>query len=566
MTFDRRRLLLSLLASTSLTGMVQAAPRRRPNIITIVLDDVGYSDLGCFGGEIRTPNIDRIAARGLRYSQFDTKAVCAPTRASLLTGRNCHTVNMTDVPDVAMGPNARFYPPGAFHMPANAQTTAQALKAAGYATWLIGKWHLIPLDQLGEGASRENWPRQRGFDYFYGFARGWTDQYKPDLAENDGYIRPELPADYHLSTDLIDRSIGLIRAHGTTAADQPFFLHLGLGVAHAPIQVPVAYADRYKGLYDKGWDRIREDRFARLKQLGVLPADAVLPTRNEGDRAWSELSDDERTVFARFMEVYAGFIEHADAQLGRLFDHLEQAGLSEDTLILVLSDNGAASEAGQTGVFDGLYRPNTLPPAQQRARLAELGTGKTQAEYPRPWAMAGVTPFRRYKLWPYLGGVRTPLVVGWPAAIRDGGAIRRQAVDVVDIGPTLLEAAGTRFAETVDGRAQLPVAGRSFASSLTDPNSPSPRTVQYFELRGARAIRADNWRAVAMHDCDADFETDRWELFDLRADPTESTDRAAEQPQVLARLKGLWAEEWARHSPHPLTQPSSWICALASRG
>lgn len=545
----RRVLLTSLLASTALARAAAAATPKpasgtRPNIITIVLDDVGFSDLGCFGAEIRTPHIDGLAARGLRYNRFDTKAVCSTTRAAMITGRNGHTVNMPDVPDVAaVMPTA--FPKDAFDVPRNAQNMAQALKAAGYANWLVGKWHLIPMSQLGEGTSRESWPLQRGFDYFYGFARGWTDQYKPDLVENNGYIHPTLPTGYHLSSDLVDKSIALIGEHQGKAPAQPFFLNLGLGVAHAPLQVPARYADAYRGVYDKGWDEIRRERLERMKALGIIPADTVLPPSAEGDRPWAELSEDERAVYARYMEVYAGFMQHADEQIGRLLTYLETSGLSRNTIVVLLSDNGAAPEAGQTGSFDGLYRPNTLAPAQQRARLEELGTVKTQAEYPRPWAMAGVTPFRRYKLWPHLGGVRTPLIVSWPAVIKDGGAVRSQYADVVDIAPTLLAVAGTRFAESVAGERQLPVAGRSFAATFTDPKAPPARTTQYFELRGNRAITDSGWRAVALYKCDEG--QDRWELYNTDVDFAESVDLAARHPQELARLQRLWDQEWGKY-------------------
>ena len=561
---QRRVLLTSLLASTALARGATAATRKpapgaRPNIITIVLDDVGFSDLGCFGAEIRTPHIDALAARGLRYNRFDTKAVCSTTRAAMITGRNGHTVNMPDVPDVAaVMPSA--FPKDAFDVPKNAQNMAQALKGAGYANWLVGKWHLIPMSQLGETAGRESWPLQRGFDYFYGFARGWTDQYKPDLVENNGYIHPTLPADYHLSSDLVDKSIALIGEHHGKAPDQPFFLNLGLGVAHAPLQVPARYADAYKGVYDKGWDEIRRERFERMKAIGIIPADTVLPPAAEGDRPWTELSEDERVVYARYMEVYAGFMQHADEQIGRLLAYLEASGLSRNTIVVLLSDNGAAPEAGQTGSFDGLYRPNTLTPAQQRARLDELGTVKTQAEYPRPWAMAGVTPFRRYKLWPHLGGVRTPLIVSWPAVIKDGGAVRSQYADVVDIAPTLLAAAGTRFADTVDGQRQLPVAGRSFAATFADPKAPPARTTQYFELRGNRAITDGGWRAVALHKCDEG--QDRWELYNTDVDFAESVDLAARHPQELARLKRLWDQEWSKYGSGP-RHSTDLVCRFA---
>lgn len=564
MNLSRRQFSAALLSATMLAGCSTPQMRkRRPNIVTIVLDDVGFSDLGCFGGEIATPNIDRLAARGLRFNRFDSKAVCSSTRAALLTGCNGHTVNFPDVPDTAWGDNGRYFGANAYHLPHNIRTTAQVLKDGGYVTWLMGKWHLIPLDQLAPGTSRENWPRQRGFDYFYGFARGWTDQYKPALVENDDYITPDLPSNYHLSVDLIDRSIDLIEKHRGKGDDPaPFFLHLGLGVAHSPIQVPKAWADRYAGKYDVGWDEIRRRRFARLKDMGLIPAGTLLPPRDRDDRAWDELTEDERAVFARYMEVYAGFISHADAQIGRLLDSLERQGLADDTLVVLLSDNGAASEAGQAGFFEELYRPNTIPVADQRRRLAELGTPATQSEYPRPWAIASCSPFRRYKLFPFLGGVRTPMIMSWPAgAVRSSGGICRQLVDVVDIAPTLLAAAGMAFPASFGGVTQIPVAGMSILPMLRDPAT-AVRTRQYFELRGHRAITDGRWRAVAIHDCANAYDADRWQLFDTRTDFSESTDVAAANPQVAARMKALWQEEWDRHVGVPLNQPAPNICRL----
>lgn len=559
---SRRQFTAAILASSALTCLpARAASRGRPNIITIVLDDVGYSDFGCFGAEIRTPNIDRLAEKGLRFNRFDTKAVCSATRAALLTGCNGHTVNFPDVPDTAWGENAIHFPPQTYHLPENIRTTAEILRDDGYATWLLGKWHLIPLDELAPGTSRRNWPRQRGFDYFYGFARGWTDQYNPTLVENDDYIHPVLPVDYHLSEDLIDKSIGLLEQLALEDANKPFFLHLGFGVAHSPIQVPARYSARYAEMYNEGWDVIRARRFEKMKSLGLIPQDCVLPSRTEDDRSWEELNDDERTVFARYMEVYAGFIEHADEQIGRLLDALQQAGKEQDTLVVLLSDNGAASEAGQAGFFENLYVPNELTPEQQRARLPELGTVATQAEYPRPWATASSSPFRRYKLWPFLGGVRTPLIISWPARIADGGAIREQYVDVVDIAPTLLDAAGLTFPGRHAGEAMVPVAGRSLLAALVDADAKG-RTRQFFELRGHRAITDGAWRAVAIHDCATGYDKDRWYLFNIERDFTESRDLAQDNPRQLARMQRLWDQEWQRYGPGPLAEPAPNICRL----
>jgi arylsulfatase A-like enzyme len=565
LSLSRRQFTAALLLGTAAPA-IAALDRgaTRPNIITIVLDDVGFSDLGCFGAEIATPAIDRLAAAGLRFNRFDSKAVCSATRAAILTGRNGHTVNFPDVPDTAYGDFAVHYAPQTYHLPQAAQTSAQVLQDGGYATWLLGKWHLIPLTELAPGTSRQNWPLQRGFDYFYGFARGWTDQYNPDLVEGNDYIDPDLPADYHLSEDLIDRAIGLIEGHRQGSdSTNPFFLHLGLGVAHSPIQAPPEYSARYAGKYDSGWDAVRAQRFARMKELGIIPADCLLPPRTPDDRAWTDLSEDEKVVFARYMEVYAGFIEHADAQIGRLLDCLTRTGLEANTLVVLLSDNGAASEAGQAGFFDGLYRPNPLPPAEQRARLPEMGTIATQAEYPRPWAVAGSAPFRRYKLWPFLGGVRTPLIVSWPAMVADGGAIRSTYIDAVDIAPTLLHAAGLSFPATVAGELQIPVAGRSFLDALGNPAA-NGRQRQYFELRGHRAITDGSWRAVAIHDCANDYAEDSWQLFDLATDFTEATDLSAGNPRQVQRMKRLWDEEWQRWVGQPLTQPAPNICQLNS--
>jgi len=558
--FSRRGAIGTLLAASALSApaLRAASATRKPNIITIVLDDVGYSDIGCFGGEIRTPAIDALARAGLRYGHFDTKAVCSATRASLMTGRNSHTVNMPDVPDLTAAGIAGARK-DVFFVPQNAEMLPQALQRAGYATWAVGKWHLIPAQELAEDAPRTCWPRQRGFDYFYGIARGWTDQYKPALVENERYIHPELPADYHLSVDLADKAIGLIERHSREAAGQPFYLNLAFGAAHAPIQVPREWSRRYDDIYARGWDAIRAERFERQLRMGLVPTGTPLPARTSSDRAWDSLDADEKAVFARYMAVYAGFLEHCDHQIGRVLDTLKRLGLENDTLVVLFSDNGAASEAGQTGDFDGLYKPNTLTPAQQHARIDELGTGKTQAEYPRPWALAGDTPFRRYKLWPFSGGTRTAFLLRWPGHVAQPGSIRRQYVDVVDVAPTLLAAAGTAFAGSIAGTQQIPVSGRSFLDTLSNPTVPG-RQVQYFELRGNRAITNGRWRAVAMHDCGKPFENDNWELFDLSTDFAEAHDLAASQPQRLATMKALWADQWQRYGTGPMAQPIALVC------
>lgn len=523
----------------------------RPNIVLIVLDDVGFSDFGAFGSEIRTPNIDALAADGLRYNRFDTKAVCTPTRAALLTGRNPQTVRMADLPAPVVNPDDFTRDRG--ELPDNASTIAEVLQRAGYETHGFGKWHLAPEDEDGSQGNNASWPLQRGFDSFYGFFLGWTDQYHPDLIEGNRRIEEPGTPDYHFSADITDRAISSLSPSGD-GPDAPRFVYLAYGAGHAPIQVPATYSDAYAGVYERGWDALRVKRLARQKELGIMPAQTELSPRNPGDRAWDDLTPTEQQVFARFMAVYAGFITHTDEQIGRLVDHLKATGQYENTVIIVMSDNGAASEAGQMGSFERMYRPNTLTAAQMLARIDELGTDKTQAEYQRPWAMLGSTPFKRYKLWPYLGGIRTPLVISWPQAIDDGGAIRTQYVDAVDIAPTIADLAGTRFPTELDGREEIPVVGRSILATMLSATAPSARTVQYFELRGNRAITSGDWRALAVHRNGTPFEDDQWQLYHVAQDPSESRDLAAANPAKLEELKALWWREARLHSTPALAE------------
>lgn len=550
----KRLLLAASMAAGSLTWPAAHAaaganghPSPKPNIVLIVLDDVGFSDLGAFGSEIHTPNIDALAAGGLRYNHFDSKAVCTPTRAALLMGRNNQTVRMADLPAAE---RTDIFTRDRGELAANAQMLPQALKAAGYRTYGVGKWHLGPEYEDGKPGNNASWPLQRGFDRFYGFYNGWTDQYHPALIEGNRTLpTPQMPG-YHFSVDIADHAMADI----DDAARKPFFLYFAMGAGHAPLQVPRAYIERYRGVYEKGWDAVRVDRFARMKKIGIIPADTVLTERAPGDRAWNSLSDDEKAVFARYMATYAGFLEQADEQIGRVVRKLKETGQYDNTIITLISDNGAASEAGQEGGFEKMYRTSKLSVAEQRARIDDIGTDKLQPEYPRPWAWAGDTPFRRYKVWPYAGGVRTPLIISWPAAIRDAGAVRTQLVDAIDIAPTLLDAAGTGFAKSVRGIPQIPVAGRSIRSSFRDRTA-KIRTVQYFELRGQRAITSGNWRAVAMHKFGTDFANDKWELFDLSKDYSESADLADRYPRRLAALKALWWREARKYSTPPLAEP-----------
>ena len=518
---------------------------RRPNIVVIALDDVGFSDLGAFGSEIATPNIDSLAKNGLRYTRFDTNAVCSATRASLLTGRNAQTVHMNALASTLASPDPKDQSAYKGEIPRDAQFVSEALQRAGYATLAIGKWHLSPAYETGRPGNNASFPRQRGFDYFYGFKMGWTDQYHPQLFEGNDPIPDPSHAGYFLSEDLVDHAISRIKTSRERSPNKPVFLYLAMPVAHTPTQAPKSYVDKYVKTYGKGWDVVRQERFARQKRIGVIPRNAKLPPRENGDPAWNSLTPQQRRVYSRFMAAYAAYLQYGDEQIGRLLDYLKTSGLDKNTVVLLFSDNGAASET-KTGGFRRPYGDHTSL-REMDEHLDEMGGPTTQPLYPRPWAYTGGTPFRRYKLWPYLGGIRTPLILEWPGKVTDPGSIRRQYVHVVDIAPTLLAAAGIAFDDAVDGQRQIPVAGRSFLPTIRDANTVSPRTVQFFELWGNRAITSGEWRAVSMHNPGTSFDADQWQLFDTRTDPSETTDLATTNPAKLKEMQALWRDQSARY-------------------
>jgi len=525
---------------------------KRPNIVVIVLDDVGFADLGAFGSEITTPNIDSLAQRGLRYVHFDTMAICSPTRASLLTGRNCQTVRMADLPSKrdAADPNETASRKG--EIPVNVEFMPEALRRVGYATFAVGKWHLSPVYETGKPGNNASFPLQRGFDSFYGYKMGWTDQYHPQLLEGNDPVPDPFRSGYYLSAGLADHSIKEMKRSQTEHPDKPMFLYLAMPFAHAPVQAPKEYIDRYVQVYERGWDKIRAERFGRQKKMGLIPADTRLHPREKGDPAWDSLTAQQRRVYARFMAAYAAYIQYGDEQLGRVLKYLHDSGLEKNTLVLLFTDNGAASE-GKSGGFRHPYNDSTTL-AEMDKHLAELGGPLTEPLYPRPWAMAGDTPFRRYKLWPFLGGIRTPMILAWPGHVPDEGAIRRQWVDVIDVAPTLLDAAGTHFQDAVGGVRQIPVAGVSFMKTIASHAAPSLRKVQFFELRGNRAITVGEWRAVAFHREGTSFAKDEWMLFDVKTDPAESTDLARQYPAKLSELKDIWQSEAAKYGDLPLRE------------
>ncbi len=520
-----------------------------PNVIYVVLDDTGFSDLHCFGSEIETPNIDALAAGGLLYNNFHTKAVCSPSRAALLTGRNSHAVGMKELAGVDQG-----YPHSRGRITPAAATVGQILQTNGYSTYGVGKWHLAPNADMKASGDRAHWPVQKGFDRWYGFLSGWTDQYHPDLIEDNHPLPKPTDPNYHFSVDIVDKAIQMVDEHRTADAKKPFFLHVAFGAAHAPIQVAKRHIDKYTTTFARGWDQIREERFKRQLEMGVIPADTKLPPSNPGDPAWNSLSDEERAVYTRFMAAYAGFLEHADEQLGRLVQFLKQHNLFDNTAIFLISDNGGAPEAGVKGSFRRPYGDSTTV-HDWFTHLDELGTDKTQPLYPREWAMASDTPFRYYKLWPYRGGVQTPFVVSWPAEILQHG-VRKQYIDVIDITPTVLDITGIEAPGVFDGVCQIPVQGKSIRSTFNQPESSNPRDTQYFELWASRGIWNNGWEAIAVHKPGTNFDSDKWELYNVDADFSQSVNLASKYPQKLEELKSLWWTEAAKNGALPQLEAS----------
>jgi len=562
-----RALFVTAVGVSSVTLVAAQAPVRQPpsdafahkppNIVLIALDDIGFADLGAFGSEIRTPNIDSLAQNGLRYTHFDTKAICAPTRASLLTGRNCQTIRMGDLPSNLSAPDPQDVSSIKGEIPSNVEFLPQALHSAGYNTFAVGKWHLSPVYETGKPGNNASFPLQRGFDYFYGYKMGWTDQYHPLLFEGNNPVPEPYHDGYYLSQDLAEHAINAMKRSQLVAPQKPMFLYLAMPFAHAPLQAPKEYIDRYACTYQKGWDVLRQERFAREKDLGLIPAYTKLPPRENGDPAWDSLTPQQRRVYSRFMAAYAGYIEYGDEQLGKVLAYLKDAGLDDNTLVVLITDNGAASEMKQGGFRRPYFDKTTL--AEMDGHLMELGSPSTEPLYQRPWAMAGDTPFRRYKLWPYLGGVRTPMIIRWPGMVPDPGAIRKQWVDVIDIAPTLLGAADTHFDDSINGVQQVPIAGKSFLGTIRNPKESSARDVQFFELRGNRAIASGRWRAVAMHKRGTSFSADQWQLFDIRSDPSESDDLSKKYPAQLQAMQRIWEEEATKYGDLHLVEPPALL-------
>ena len=522
-----------------------------PNVVVVVLDDSGFSHFGCYGSSIETPNIDRLAAKGVKYTGFHTTAVCSPTRACLLTGRNHHAVGMRSVSNFDTGfPNMR----GA--IPKSAATLPEILREHGYATFAAGKWHLAPMAECTAAGPFGNWPLQRGFDRFYGFLQGETDQFHPELTYDNHHIDPPYTPEegYHVSEDITDHAAGFVRDLTSLVPERPFFLYLAYGATHSPHQAPQAWLDKYRGRFDAGWDVEREKWFEKQKALGVVPSNTTLAPRNPGVKAWDDLSVNEQKFAARLQEAFAAMLDHTDHQIGRLIEQLEALGKWDNTLFLVMSDNGASQEGGATGVLDEMKWFNGIPEDIDHAvqRLDDIGGPNSHSNIPWGWAQVGNTPLRWYKQNTHGGGVRDPLVVHWPGRLADAGGTRTQFCHAIDVAPTILEALGLPVPETVGGVPQTPLHGTSFAATFQTPDVKLPRGAQYFEMGGHRGLYLDGWKAVTRHTSGVPYDDDKWELYNLDEDFSESHDLAEQEPERLKALVDAWWREAETHGVLPL--------------
>ncbi|MGB5373646.1 MAG: arylsulfatase [Polyangiales bacterium] len=536
------------------------APDKAPNVVLILLDDTGFAQIGSFGGLTSTPNIDRLAEGGLRYNNFHTTALCSPSRASIMAGRNPHSIGLGSHSLTAMG-----FPGYNAIIPDDAKSVAKVMQMNGYVNYALGKWDHTPLYEVSQVGPFNRWPSGEGFQHYYGFMAADADQYRTVMFEDHAPVEPWLAKgkDYHNSTDLADKAIDYITGHMSTAPkDRPFMVFLAPGGMHSPHQAPRAYLRKWRGKFDMGWDEARRSILERQKLLGIVPQDTQLTSRPDAIPAWDSLSAKEKKLYARQMEVFAAQLEHLDMEIGRILETLERVGELDNTIIMVTSDNGASGEGGLAGTFNETYVLNgrqTAFDANWR-RYDTWGDRDTYPHYHAGWAMAGNTPFRYFKQSVHRGGIQDALIVHWPEGIEGKGEIRDQYHHIADIAPTLLDVIGLEVPDEIDGIEQRPMDGVSMRYSFNDADAPNAKKVQYYEMFGNRSVWADGWKAVTLHgnrmpwelNSTAPFDGDKWELYHVATDFSGSKDLAAEHPEKLAELQQLFDEQAEKYNVYPL--------------
>ncbi len=526
-----------------------------PNVIIFLLDDVGFAQVSSFGGLINTPTIDRLAGNGIRYNNFHTTALCSPSRASLMAGRFPHSIGLGSHALTAMG-----FPGYNAIMPASAKSVANYLQEEGYVNYALGKWDHTPLYEVSQVGPFDRWPSGEGFQHAYTFMAADVHQFNPVMW--DDHSPEPYRKSVHLDQDLADRAIAWITGHKSIKPDLPFMMLWASGSMHSPHHAPDSYIDKYAGMFDMGWDVAREQIVERQKELGIIPQNTLLTDRIDQIPAWDSLTEDERRLYARQMEVFAAQMEWVDLQIGRVVDELERIGELDNTLIFVTSDNGASGEGGLAGTFNETYVLNGLqtPFESSLAQIDEWGTETTYPHYHAGWAMAGNTPFRYFKQSEHRGGQQDALVVHWPNGIQARGEIRNQYHHISDIAPTIMEAAGAEVPEEYHGVPQQPMDGVSMVYSFNNAEAPNRKERQYYEMFGNRAIWVDGWKAVTIHAnrmpwqlaVVQPFEEDPWELYNTAEDFSESTNLAEENPEKLQELIAIFEEEAWKYNIYPL--------------
>ncbi|MFN8052693.1 MAG: arylsulfatase [Acidimicrobiales bacterium] len=534
-------------------------PPGAPNVIVMMADDLGFSDLGCYGSEIDTPNLDRLAAEGLRYRDYHATPMCSPTRAALLTGLNPHNAGIGHVAHSDPG-----FPGYVMEITQQAATLPEIFGDHGYFTAMVGKWHLTKDSHNSDAGPFDSWPVQRGFNRFYGILDGFTNLHQPHRIVEDNHALDidRYPDGYYFTDDICDRALAMIRSTKASRPDQPFFLYFSHGSVHAPLHAKPADIEKYRGRYDAGWDALRLERFERMKAMGVIPADTVLPPRNSEPgndvRPWEDVPLDEQRLASRYMEVYAAMVDNIDQNFGRLRAELERLGEWDNTIVIFTSDNGASREGeveGTTGYFVHLLGQTDL--AADLARIDEIGGPTTIPHYPRGFAMACGTPFRLYKINTHAGGHQVPMIIRAPGHLTDPGAWRDQYTYVTDMAPTLLELCGLAKPDERNGHALKPFDGTSFVATLDDADAPTAHTEQYTEMIGHRGYYRDGWEAVTLHQPLTEFGDHEWELYDLTTDPTETTDLAERHPDRVAELAAAWEQAAWDNQVYPLDEGSA---------
>ncbi|WP_273028411.1 arylsulfatase [Massilia timonae] len=545
--------------------LARRAPQGAPNVLVILYDDTGLAAWEPFGGRIEMPTLKRLADAGLTYSQWHTTALCSPTRSCFLTGRNHHQNGFATISEAASG-----FPGYHSHVPPECATMATVLREAGWSTFWVGKNHNVPVDEWTMGASKKRWPLAMGYDRYYGFIGGETNQWYPDLAEDNHYVEPPYSPEegYHLSKDLADKALEFIRDSRQTEPDKPWYLWFCPGANHAPHHAPREYIDKYKGRFDDGCEAYREWALARMIDKGILPQGTALTPLNpmredtfsqlDAVRPWDTLSADEQALFSRMAEVYAAMSEYTDVQIGRIVDYLEESGQLDNTLVMYCADNGASGEGSPNGSINEGKFANGFPDdiGQNLAMLDQLGTPATYNHYPTGWAAAFSTPFRMFKRYSYQGGVADPLVICWPKGIRARGEVRHQYHHCTDIVPTILECCGVTMPDTVDGVPQTPLPGVSMRYSFDDVDAPTHKETQYYEMLGTRGIWHQGWKAVTEHGPFTDigkFDQDRWQLFHTDEDRSEAHDLADQHPEKVGEMAALWMSEAKKYHVLPLS-------------